>query len=240
MKNISSWGLIFILFISLGCASKNYVKSQVTPIIDKVNDLDQRAAKNSNDTTATNAALQKDIDALSMKVSDADQKATAASAKADAANQLANKASAQTNSLSGVINNLDNYHNMNEISVAFGSDKDGLDPKATETLDDFATKLPGAGNYIVTVEGDTDAAGSKDYNYELSERRAAKVSSYLASKYNVPAYRIYAIGFGPDKPVADNTSSEGRAQNRRVTIVLMSTGGQTQVGQVPAQSSELK
>jgi OOP family OmpA-OmpF porin len=90
------------------------------------------------------------------------------------------------------------------------------------------------------VEGDTDAAGSKEYNYELSERRATKISSYLASKYNVPAFRIYSIGFGADKPVADNKSIEGRAQNRRVTIVLMSSGVQTQVSQSPMQSSALK
>src|SRR5689334_4747744 len=177
MRQFSPWGLALILLITAGCASKNYVKSQVAPIIEKVNDLDQRAAKNSNDTNATDAALQKDIEALNVKVNDANQKATEAGKKADEANQLANKASAQTNSLSGVINNLDNYHNMNEISVSYDSDKDRLDPKAKETLDDFASKIPSAGNYILTVEGDTDAAGSKNYNYELSERRAAKVSS---------------------------------------------------------------
>ncbi len=63
--------------------------------------------------------------------------------------------------------------------------------------------------------------GSADYNYDLSQRRANSVIQYLATKYNVPAHKIYVIGLGKDKPVESNKTSTGRADNRRVDVRLM-------------------
>ena len=75
--------------------------------------------------------------------------------------------------------------------------------------------------YIIALEGSTDSVGSADYNYDLSQRRANSVIQYLASKYNVPAHKIYVIGLGKDKPVESNKTSQGRADNRRVDVRLM-------------------
>jgi OmpA-OmpF porin, OOP family len=75
------------------------------------------------------------------------------------------------------------------------------------------------------VEGSTDSTGDAAYNYQLSQRRASAVIQYLASKYNVPANKIYAIGLGKDKPVEKNATSKGRAENRRVDVRLMSNQG---------------
>jgi outer membrane protein OmpA-like peptidoglycan-associated protein len=63
----------------------------------------------------------------------------------------------------------------------------------------------------------------------LSQRRADAVVQYLASKYSIPAHRFYLIGIGKDKEVAPNTTAEGRKQNRRVQIQLLSnmSGDQT-------------
>ena len=69
------------------------------------------------------------------------------------------------------------------------------------------------------LQGYTDSRGSSSRNLDLSQRRAEAVRSYLVSR-GVPSDRIVAKGMGPDRPVADNTSAEGRAQNRRVEIVV--------------------
>src|SRR5689334_1307697 len=73
-------------------------------------------------------------------------------------------------------------------------------------------------------------ANLDNYNYDLSERRAAAVIQYLAS-HGVPAHTIYNIGLGEDKPVASNSSASGRAENRRVDVRLMTNTVATQSAQ---------
>jgi len=69
------------------------------------------------------------------------------------------------------------------------------------------------------IEGHTDSTGSADYNQQLSERRAMSVRDFLALQ-GIAAQRVVAVGYGFDRPVADNTTREGRAKNRRVDIVI--------------------
>ena len=64
-----------------------------------------------------------------------------------------------------------------------------------------------------------------DYNYDLSQRRADAVVQYLAAKYSVPPHRFYLIGIGKDKEVAPNNTAEGRKQNRRVEVRMLSNVG---------------
>src|SRR5207249_3173144 len=138
-------------------------------------------------------------------------------------------------SLANTVANLDNYRTVVETSVHFAFDKDNLTKKAKQALDELATEIPKAKSYIITVEGGADSAGSQDYNYGLSERRADSVIQYLASKYSVPAHKIYLIGLGKDKPVAPNSNASGRAKNRRVDIRLM-TNSTEQQGQTASPS----
>ena len=84
------------------------------------------------------------------------------------------------------------------------------------------------------MTGGTDSTGSAEYNYELSQRRADAVVQYLAAKYNVPAHRFYLIGIGKDNAPADNKTAEGRKQNRRVQIQLLSNMGTAQSAPAPA------
>ena len=123
--------------------------------------------------------------------------------------------------LTNTVANLDNYHAVAETSVKFGFNKDNLTPKAKEALDQLATSIATTKGYIIALEGGTDSVGPADYNYDLSQRRANSVIQYLASKYNVPAHKIYVIGLGKDKPVETNKTSTGRADNRRVDVRLM-------------------
>lgn len=102
--------------------------------------------------------------------------------------------------------------------VLFRSNDAQLLPAAQTKLDDVAAALLTNGR-PVSIEGYTDSKGSQSRNIDLSQRRAESVRSYLISK-GLPADRVVARGMGPDRPIADNTSSEGRANNRRVEIVV--------------------
>jgi outer membrane protein OmpA-like peptidoglycan-associated protein len=102
--------------------------------------------------------------------------------------------------------------------VLFRSNDAQLLPAAQTKLDDVATALLTNGR-PVSIEGYTDSKGSQSKNIDLSQRRAESVRTYLISR-GLPADRVVAKGMGPDRPIADNTSSEGRANNRRVEIVV--------------------
>jgi OOP family OmpA-OmpF porin len=209
-------------FATVGCSSKNYVKQQTTPLINKTNELDDLTAKNSRDIKDVDARAQAGIQAVNAKTAEVDQKAQTAGANAASAQQMADAANGRVGVLTNTVANLDNYHAVAETSVKFGFNKDVLTPKSIEALDQLGGSISGTKGYIVTLEGGTDSVGSADYNYDLSQRRANSVIQYLAMKYNVPAHKIYVIGLGKDKPVESNKTSEGRADNRRVDVRLMS------------------
>ena len=211
---------------SVGCATKKYVRNQTEPIINKVNELDDLTAKNNRDVHDFDARAQQGIQSVQAKAGEADQKAMAAGQAADQAQGLATQASTGVNTLSTTVANLDNYKPVTEASVHFGFDKWNLTTKAKEDLDELGAQLPNAQHWIVVVDGNTDSTGPEEYNYLLSKRRADAVIQYLAQKYQVPAYKIYVIGLGEDKPSADNQSSKGRAENRRVDVRLMTNRGE--------------
>lgn len=206
---------------TVGCASKNYVKQQTTPLINKTNELDDLTAKNSKDIKDVDARVQSGLQAVNAKTADVEQKAQAAGQSATQAQQTADAANTRVGVLTNTVANLDNYHAVAETSVKFGFNRDNLTPKAKESLDQLAGSIASTKGYIIALEGGTDSVGPADYNYDLSQRRANAVIQYLASKYNVPAHKIYVIGLGKDKPVETNKTSAGRADNRRVDVRLM-------------------
>jgi OmpA-OmpF porin, OOP family len=206
---------------TVGCASKNYVRQQTTPLINKTNELDDLTAKNSKDIKDVDARAQAGIQQVTAKAAQVDQKAQAAGQQADQAQTTANGAVQRVDVLQNRVANLDNYHVVTQASVHFGFNKDGLTKKAKDALDQLAQTLPNTKSYIITVEGGTDSVGPADYNYGLSQRRADAVIQYLAAQYQVPAYKIYLIGLGKDKPAEPNKTREGRAANRRVDIRVM-------------------
>jgi len=210
------------MVFSAGCTSKNYVRNQTTPIIDKTNELDDLTAKNTKDIRDTDARAQRGIQDVQTKASEADQKALAAGKTADEAQGVANQASTRVTSLANTVANLDNYRPVVETTVHFAFDKASLSGKAKQALDELGADIPNAKHYIIVVDGNTDSTGPADYNYQLSQRRASAVIQYLAQKYEVPAHKIYVIGLGKDKPVASNANTSGRAKNRRVDVRLMS------------------
>ena len=105
-------------------------------------------------------------------------------------------------------------------SVLFASNESTLLPAAMLKLNEVADALiKGNPDANITVEGHTDSQGQRQYNMELAQKRANAVRDQLVSR-GVAADRIKAVGIGPDRPVADNKTAEGRANNRRVEIIV--------------------
>jgi outer membrane protein OmpA-like peptidoglycan-associated protein len=220
---------------SIGCTTKNYVRQQTTPLINKTNELDDLTAKNSKDIKDVDQRAQSGIQAVQASAAQADQKALAAGSSADKAQMAANSASQRVDTLTNTVVNLDNYRPVADASVHFGFNRDNLTKQAKEAIDQLAASVSTTKGYIITVEGATDSVGGADYNYDLSQRRADAVIQYLASEKNIPAYKIYLIGLGKDKPVESNQTSAGRAKNRRVDIHLMTNTGTP--AQTPGEST---
>lgn len=104
----------------------------------------------------------------------------------------------------------------------FDFNKAVLKPEGKAKIDDLASKLQAINLEVIIAVGHTDSVGSDAYNQKLSEKRAAAVKAYMASK-GIDEKRIYTEGKGEKQPVADNKTDAGRAKNRRVEIEVVGT-----------------
>jgi OmpA-OmpF porin, OOP family len=209
------------MLFSAGCSTKKYVRNEAAPIINKTNELDDLTAKNSRDIRDVDTRAQQGIQGVNDKTAAVDQKAIAAGQAADQAQQAATQTAGRVDTLNNTVANLDNYRPVAETSVHFAFNSAVLSKKAKEALDQLGNDIPNTKGYVLQLIGGTDSVGSAQYNYKLSEMRASAVVQYLATQYNVPAYKIYLAGLGKDKEVAPNKSASGRAKNRRVDVQLM-------------------
>jgi OOP family OmpA-OmpF porin len=101
------------------------------------------------------------------------------------------------------------------LEVKFETNSANIKPESYGVLDEFADFLKAVPSARGDLEGHTDSAGADAYNQALSQKRADAVKAYVVGK-GVDAARLKAIGYGESRPVADNKTAEGRAQNRRV------------------------
>lgn len=215
-------GCLVVSGATLGCSTKNYVRSQTAPIVQNINDLDTKTAADHRAIGDTDQRAQTGITGALSAADKANQHALAAGDAADKANQSAQEASNRVDSLSSVVANLDQYKSLADVSVTFAFDKAVLTAKDKKELDTLAESLASTRGYILQITGGTDTTGNAAYNYQLSQRRADAVVSYLASKYNIPPHRFYLVGIGKDLQVASDRTAAGRAKNRRVNVQLMS------------------
>ena len=103
-----------------------------------------------------------------------------------------------------------------ELDVKFDFDKAQVRQDSYDDIEVLADFMKQYGQTSTTVEGHTDSVGTDAYNQRLSERRAQAVRDVLTNRYGVEANRLEAIGYGESRPVADNSTEQGRAINRRV------------------------
>lgn len=234
-----AWTIAALITLgAAGCASKNYVRTQTGPLIDHTDQLDQKSAENNRQIHAVDDRAQAGIGKAQSTADAANQNAQKANQAANQADTAANDVAHRADTLGSVVQGLDNYKEVTKVSVTFGFDKTVLTGDDKAQLDQFAGQLGSAKNYILEVTGGTDSAGPAQYNYDLSQRRADAVVQYLAAKYNVAPHRFYLIGIGKDHYVASNDTPQGRKENRRVKVRLLSNMSGDDTASEPAASGQ--
>jgi len=119
----------------------------------------------------------------------------------------------------GVARQGDNLVLRMPSDVTFASNQASINARFDATLDDVAAVLNRYDQSTIDIIGHADSDGADDYNLDLSRRRASSVAQYLVGR-NVLADRLYVDGRGESEPVASNATAEGKAQNRRVEILI--------------------
>jgi len=129
---------------------------------------------------------------------------------------------AATEALRGRVGDIDQYNIHGTTNVFFDTGKWNLSPAAERDLCAAAAQANATDNALLLVVGYTDAVGDEDYNQELSEKRSGRVVNYLQQKCGWAPYRMLTpTGMSESDPAADNTTAEGRAQNRRVAVNIL-------------------
>jgi outer membrane protein OmpA-like peptidoglycan-associated protein len=161
----------------------------------------------------------------------------AARGGAKAAQDTADAAVAGVNATNKRITDLDDYSVQSTATVNFKVNSAVLSPEAKASLDEVAAASSTLKGYFIEVTGFASAEGSTAKNKALSERRAKAVKDYLIENHNIPLRRLTtSYGFGELQAVADNSTREGREQNRRVEVKLLVSRGINQSVEVKSQN----
>ncbi len=202
---IVALALATVLVGTTGCATKKYVKQETGAVNTRVDDVQgevEQAQTRLN--THENKLTQHD-----QQIGDISKTAQEALDRAQQAGKLA-----QGKFLYETV--------LTDEKVKFGFDTADLSPEAQAAIDDFAAKIKEQNqNLYIEIQGHTDNVGSAKYNEELGLLRAEAVRRYLNQKHGFPLHRINVISYGEAAAVADNGNRQGRAQNRRVALVVL-------------------
>jgi outer membrane protein OmpA-like peptidoglycan-associated protein len=201
-----------VLFVALiagvGCASKGFVRGEVAALDQKVEGVEtsveenQKRIKEHDERLATLGSLVKEQETeLSNQRTEFDSRISEV------------KKAAQ--------GKLIFQETLRNDEAKFGFDSYELTEEAKGMLDSFVQMLieQDRGVYL-EVQGHTDSSGPEDWNLILGKKRADAVMEYLHKKYSIPLHRMEVISYGSDQPVSDNSTRDGRAQNRRVVILV--------------------
>ena len=206
-------------------ARKKWVRREMDPVKDRVNELDQLQAKNANDIRDVDARATAGIRNANDAAALADRHATDAASRADAANTTATTASTRTNALQGTVSNLDQYQTVDSTPVAFAAGRTTLGRKAKADLDQVAAKLGTEKGYILEVQGYSRSGVA------TSQAMADSVVRYLVTEHQVPIYRIYRSGLG--KATAKSADREKTIANG-VQVTLLHNSLATMNGSSPS------
>ena len=190
--------------VTSGCATKKYVEGEVAGVSQRVD------------------GVQAQVEDAQTKLKDHDgriaQNSTATAQASKTAQDAVDRAFAAGKLAEGKFL----YETvLSDDKVKFSFDKAELTDEARTAIDELAERLKADNrNVYVEIQGHTDNVGSEEYNLKLGEKRAEVVRRYLAQK-GFALHRISVISYGESEPVADNKTREGRAQNRRVVLVVL-------------------
>ncbi len=111
---------------------------------------------------------------------------------------------------------------LSDDRVKFSFDASSIPPEAATLLDELANQVKALDKTVyLEIEGHTDNIGSEEYNYELGLKRSEAVLQYLNEKGSLPLHLMSVVSYGEKKPVAENSTREGRSQNRRVVVRVL-------------------
>ena len=215
-----------ILLLSTGCvATRKFVRNTTTPLDSKITKVDQKVdqktAQNAQDIRNLDDKTEAGIADARNSAEKANQAAGQADQHAQQARQVADQGVAEANKAQEMVNNFDNYQADQRATILFALDKATLTKEDMERLDQLAQAVSSLKHYVIQVQGYTDQTGPKEYNLQLSQKRADAVIRYLTTNGKVPLVRIYSMGYGESDPAAPNSTRKGREQNRRVDLTVM-------------------
>jgi outer membrane protein OmpA-like peptidoglycan-associated protein len=194
------------------------VESRATPLEDRATNTETKVHQ-----------VEENAQRLSGQLDELAAVANTAKGGARAAQETADAAVTGVNQTNERISSLDDYVPQTSTAVNFKVNSAVLSPEAKLKLDELATRALNTKGYVIEVAGFTDATGSIEKNKILSQHRADAVISYLVENHQIPLRRIITpYGYGKTNPIADNTTPEGREQNRRVEVKLLVNKGLTQ------------
>ena len=224
------------LVATSGCATKKFVRSSVKTSSDA---LTARIETNEGELKETRDTLDKKVTGVDSRVTTVDGRVTSLDTKTNEgftavrsdvrnvdqkavdARGAADRAANAVNSLGTKFENRNQFNVTQEKAIQFKFDSAKLDEQYASDLDEVASMLVQNPDAIVVLEGRTDSTGNRDYNVKLGERRIEAVRRYLAVEKGVPVYKIHNISFGPEKPIAENKTKDGREKNRAVTMTVL-------------------
>ena len=204
------------------CATKKFVRTNVGEVNDKVDTLAKSVEENQERTKANEARIGEVDQRATAAAAAADQKAVQAGSRADQAYSAAEAVNGRADAIEKASRRLVYEVVLSEDKGNFKFGKATMPDEAKAELDTLVQQLKAEpkGAYI-EIEGHTDSAGTPDGNYKLGLDRAENVKRYLYEQHQVPLHRINVISYGEDKPIAPNKTRDGRAQNRRVVIKVL-------------------
>ena len=225
--------LALTVAVAPACATKKFVRTEVGGVNQKVDTL-TGTVEETQERTRQNAERIGVVDqkaesagkaaATAQTAADAAQRsAAAADSKAVEAGNRANQVGGRLDEVVASSRRLIYEVTLSEDQGNFKFGKKELPDEAKARLDELISQLKAdpKGIYI-EIEGHTDNVGDKAYNEALGMERAEAVKRYLYEQHQVPLHKINVISYGEDKPVAPNKTKDGRAQNRRVVVRVLS------------------
>ena len=207
------------------CATKKYVRNRVnervTPLENRTGELEETSRRNTQDISR----IGRDVEDVRLRTERAQQQADRAASAAEQANS---RVTGVEQSVTDLRSNLDKYTVQKTVTVQFKVGKSDLLPEAMAQLDELASQIKDRNGFLLEIEGFASADGDIIMNDRLSQARSEAVRRYLAERHNVPLFRMSILGFGESRPVADNETREGRVQNRRVEVRLLTNNAVSQ------------
>jgi peptidoglycan-associated lipoprotein len=214
-QSLAALVLVPVLCVTSGCATKKQVRTEIGNVNAKVDSL-TTAVEDTQERTRQNEAR---IGAVDQKAEAAARSAGDARAAADAAAARAAAVNARVDEIVAASRQLVYDVTLSEDQGNFTFGGADLPDGAKARLDEIVGRIKGDSRGVfIEIEGHTDDIGDKAANERLGLERAEAVKRYLYEQHQLPLHRISVISYGEDRPVASNTTREGRAQNRRVVI----------------------